>query len=381
MQQDDVAATGWDRDTIERRGLPVRRISAAEVRELELALSHAGSCGKGMFEMAPADFPVGPACVAMLGEVVDQVRGELGFCVLRGLPVQRWTTDEIRMLFWGLGLHVGVPRPQNRVSSFLTDVTDAGTDYRSSTGRGYTSRAALDFHTDAGDMVALLCIRPALSGGTSALASGVRIFEEIRSQRPELAAALCEPFVFSRQGDEAPGQAPYYAASVFGHADRRFACYVRPTHHILNAQKNFPEVPRLDDRQAEALELLYSTMARTDLCVHMCFEPGDIQVIDNYRVVHARTDYEDPPAPGLKRHLLRLWLDVPGSQALPASMRAAVEDVAASGVRAAVRGRGITPGIMRFEARQARHHGMYLRVYPQDELERAGIDAAPASAG
>jgi hypothetical protein len=40
----------------------------------------------------------------------------------------------------------------------------------------------------------------------------------------------------------------------------------------------------------------------------MNFEPGDVQLISNHTVVHARTAYED--APESERHLLRLWLSL-----------------------------------------------------------------------
>ena len=38
------------------------------------------------------------------------------------------------------------------------------------------------------------------------------------------------------------------------------------------------------------------------------FAPGDIQLLSNHTVLHARTDYEDHAEPDRKRHLLRLWL-------------------------------------------------------------------------
>jgi hypothetical protein len=40
----------------------------------------------------------------------------------------------------------------------------------------------------------------------------------------------------------------------------------------------------------------------------MDLEPGDVQLISNHTVIHARTDYEDYPEDDRKRHLLRLWI-------------------------------------------------------------------------
>jgi alpha-ketoglutarate-dependent taurine dioxygenase len=40
----------------------------------------------------------------------------------------------------------------------------------------------------------------------------------------------------------------------------------------------------------------------------MQLEPGDVQLVSNHSVVHARTAYvDDPSSP---RHLLRLWLSL-----------------------------------------------------------------------
>ena len=353
----------WDRAAIAADTTWERRLTLAEIADLERALGHALARGKPLFEMEPQDLPLGAPSRGLLREALAQIGQKTGFQLLRGFPVERWSAEQMRVLFWGLGLHFGVARPQGKTSLFLTDVRNTSdTDYRSSTGRGYNSNAALDFHTDSGDIVGLMCLQTAASGGTSAIASGVRIHNEMLAQRPDLVEALYAPLHFSRQGDEAPEERPYYRASVFGSAQGRFACFVRPTHHVLNAQKNFPELPRLTPLQQEALDLLSVTMQRDDLCFHMDFEPGDIQLIDNYSVVHARTNYTDHPDPARKRHLLRLWLALPGGQPLPDQWSEAFKDVAPGAVRGGVRGREITPDIVAFERRMADHHGMHFRI-------------------
>ena len=42
----------------------------------------------------------------------------------------------------------------------------------------------------------------------------------------------------------------------------------------------------------------------------MDLQPGDIQLVSNHSVLHARTEYEEWPEPERKRHLLRLWLSL-----------------------------------------------------------------------
>ena len=43
--------------------------------------------------------------------------------------------------------------------------------------------------------------------------------------------------------------------------------------------------------------------------VLMDFQPGDIQFINNFHVLHGRTAYEDDRDHGQVRHLKRLWLE------------------------------------------------------------------------
>ena len=40
----------------------------------------------------------------------------------------------------------------------------------------------------------------------------------------------------------------------------------------------------------------------------MDLQPGDMQFVNNYHVLHARTAYEDDRETGEIRHLKRLWL-------------------------------------------------------------------------
>jgi hypothetical protein len=41
----------------------------------------------------------------------------------------------------------------------------------------------------------------------------------------------------------------------------------------------------------------------------MDFQPGDMQFINNYHVLHGRAEYVDDRASGQVRHLKRLWLE------------------------------------------------------------------------
>ena len=46
-------------------------------------------------------------------------------------------------------------------------------------------------------------------------------------------------------------------------------------------------------------------------------EPGDIQIVSNFSIFHARDAFIDYSEPKLKRHMLRLWLGLPEGRMLP----------------------------------------------------------------
>jgi len=357
---------GWTRADLEQDSSWIYHLTDTEITGLELALKHALKTGKSFFEMSPQDFPLNQAIIDRLKQVVASTQTVYGFKLVRGFPVEHWTEEQLRIFYWGLGLHIGVPRPQGKASAFMSDVRDAGGVYRASTGRGYNTSSRLDFHADGSDMVGLLVVRTAKSGGSSLIVSSISAHNAMLRERPDLVEVLYRPFTFSRQGEQSPEEAPYYQAPVFGLEQGNFVCrHIR--NHITSAQLSFPEVPRLTPQQTEALDLLDTTLAREDLCYHMTFEQGDLQFINNHIVLHARTEYEDYEEPERKRFLLRLWLALPEGQPLPAGLKDAYKDVTPKAVRGGFRGINITPEIQEFEARLAREHDMEFNVYQRQK--------------
>lgn len=357
---------GWRRAEVESDPSWAVRLSDPEIADFETGLDSASRSGRGLFDLSRRDFAFGPAATRRLRASVEETQHGRGFQLMRGFPVERWSVDDARLLFWGLGLHLGVPRPQGKASQFMSDVSDAGGTYRSTAGRGYNTKSALDFHADGSDLVGLLCLRTARSGGESLIASSVAAHNAMLAERPDLVRSLYGLFTFSRQGEQAPEEPLHYEAAIFGVKDGRFACrHIR--NHIKSAQLSFPEVPRLTALQTEALDYFDAVLCRPELCFRMNFEPGDLQLINNHVVLHSRTDYEDFDEPSRKRHLLRLWIASPDAPALPASWALAYKDVSARAVRGGFRGTGITPEVEAFERRLAAEHHMDFRIYADRE--------------
>ena len=322
MAQPILGRVAWRGDELAASSDWIRILTTPELNELDAALRSVQGRGLAWRDMTQEDFPI-PRLAASLAEVRRELEDGRGVVLLRRIPVERYTEDELRIIYWGLGLHAGTPRYQNPKGELIGDVRDENRLYGAvreavATGELRSSRnkarsaGPLRFHTDRVDVVTLLCVRPAASGGLSKIASAVAVHNAILARRPDLHALLCQPYYHTRQG-EAGGEARYYAMPLFATRDGRFTSQYSRT--FVEAAQRIPEVPRMTAAQDEALDLWAEVCE--ELCYTMDMRPGDIQLLNNHVVYHARTTYEDDPTPGRDRFLMRLWLSMPNSRALP----------------------------------------------------------------
>lgn len=285
--------------------------------ELRAALATARSRGAAIPALGAQDFPL-PALSASLRALAHEVVLGRGFVLIRGLDLDRLSVADAALIYWGIGSHMGCGRAQNAQGDMLGHVTDLGLDFHTDrNARGYQTRQRLPFHNDAMDIVGLLCLQTARSGGLSRLISSTTIYNAVLERRPDLAEAMTTPFCMDRRGEAPAGKKPYYEGALFEWVDERLFCRFNRT-YIESAQR-FAEVPRLSTSQIELLDLIDALCDESQLHLDMELQRGDMQFISNYTVLHSRTDYEDWPQSERRRYLLRLWLDTGLVPQLPAS--------------------------------------------------------------
>ena len=291
-------------------------LSPSEIAEIETAVRAGRARGLDIAGIRRDDFPL-----PSLGPVLDRLRTEVlegrGFVLLRGLPVEDRPIEESATAYWGIGAYFGSARSQNAKGHLLGHVYDLGAGLTTTNPslRGYATAERQNFHIDRCDVVALLCLRRAKSGGLSAIASSMTLHNVIAKRRPDLLERLYQPFPVDRRGEVPEGKAPFYEAPVFNeHAGYLSVLYSRQ--YIGSAQR-FPEARRLTADDIEALDLFAELANDPELRLDMNFVPGDIQFLHNHTILHARTAYEDWLDVERKRHLLRLWLAPPGARPLP----------------------------------------------------------------
>lgn len=297
-----------------REGEWLTHLSPADVEELEQAAEPLVGREAPVGTMTASDFPL-----PTLGPRLLELRKELiqgrGFGLLRGLPTGRYSEREAVTIFFGLGLHLGNARSQNAAGHVLGHVRNLGMDSSDPRVRVYQTKERQTFHTDSCDVVGLLCLNPAKSGGRSLLVSANTVFNEMRERRPDLAELLLEPIATDRRGEVPEGMLPYLLIPVFSwHQEYLTPFYQR---QYIDSAQRFPDAPRLTPKHVEALDLFDTLCNDPELNFSMMLERGDMQFVYNHAMLHDRTGFEDYEALDQRRHLLRLWLSVPGDRPLP----------------------------------------------------------------
>jgi hypothetical protein len=261
--------------------------------------------------------------IPSLNELIDSVNSDLsdgrGFALVRGFPVNELSEDELHLAYFGFGMHLGTPVRQNSNSELLTHIRDDRIEQTGKIKRLYRTRERQDFHTDAADIIGLLCLHEARRGGESKIVSSLAVYDEMMRRRPDLVDELRVPLYWDRQDEHKEGERPWFSlAPVFEHNGEPRIFYVG--WYIRNAQR-WSDVPRLTNKQLEAMELLESIANDPEFYLEMAFMPGDIQLLNNGRILHAREAYDDWEDPDKRRHLLRLWLAAHRFKSLEESLR------------------------------------------------------------
>jgi hypothetical protein len=250
-------------------------------------------------------FPL-PALADDIADWSHRLGDGLGFLRLREFPIDVLTPHEVELAYTGLGTHLGKPVGQNQHGELLTHIVDERLPEGFGKVRLYRTRMRQDFHSDGADIIGLLCLHTALRGGASRIVSSGALYNEILRTRPDLLDELYAPMCWDRQGDHASGEPPWFQLapiSDLGGVPRLF--YIG--WYIRDAQQH-ADVPRLTPAQLEAMELLESLANDPAFHLEMQFEPGDVQLLNNGRILHAREAYDDHDDLDERRHLLRLWL-------------------------------------------------------------------------
>lgn len=295
--------------------LPVPDEVADELRRIAVRLAPDGLV---MDPLRPRP-ALSPESRSFIADVYCRLAGEPGFVVLTGFPIrdQPGLTERIYELFGSL---LGTPVRENAFEEhFVARVEAVGRDRSRPGPQGYRRPIELPFHVDAcTDLIGLLCVRPAERGGISRVISSMRLHNVMLDECPALLSELYQPLPFKVPPLRVPDgcEAPRWCRiPMFSQFKGRFAAQC--DRGFVEQTQAFDDAPPLTQLQVAAFDAVDEVLSRPDLWLEMNLRAGDLQLVNNLLVMHARTAYQDE-SPGPGRLLLRMHLAFADSPALPA---------------------------------------------------------------
>jgi len=303
-------------------------MTATQLRDIEGAMGRVKAAELGLDDLQREHFEL-PSLRPVVDEIRHQIEEGRGFVVVRRLPVEAYSKDDLAMIFWGIGTHLGRGLSQSVLGDRLGHVKDFSRE--DPLARAYRNKQELSPHTDSCDLVGLFCLRAAQSGGVSRLTSAVTVHNVLRDEHPAVLERLYRGYSFHRRGEEQPGELAYtpYRVPVYSNTEGSVSArYVRTYVEAGEAAAGRP----MDDAELTVLNRFEEVTKRPDLMLEFTLRPGEMYFINNYTILHARTAFDDGDAEeDRRRHLLQLWLEVSG-------MRSVHPYIQKNGI-AAVRGR------------------------------------------
>ena len=286
------------------------RLAAAHLDELDAALAHSHVVSDEILDITADDFPL-PTLGPLLREFVRELIDGRGFGRIGTIDVERLGPDNASRIYWGIGMHLGEPWPQNAKGHLLGNVRDEGKRPGDPTARGNEiGGSPLTFHSDGSDLVGLMCLDAGSSGGESLVTNALFAHNELARTEPELATELYGSLPYDFRGEHRRGATPFYFVPTFtrhvgSDCERLFIRYIRP---FIEASQRHPDAPRLTERQRTAMDAYDALINAPENRVEMLLQPGEMQFVNNYHVLHGRRGYVDDVDVGRVRWLKRLWL-------------------------------------------------------------------------
>jgi hypothetical protein len=303
----------------------IYQLSAEELAELDSAVNSIPVDIPVLYQATAKDFPL-PYLSKALAGLDDELHRGRGFILLRGIPVDRYDEDQLAAIFWGIGSHFGTGLAQSLKGDRLGHVIDRsgpGSDPRHM--RNYELGGNLRMHTDLNnDVVGLMMLQHAKSGGESRIASSLTVHNIILREHPEFLEPLYRGYHFHILGsdrdtdrgtdrDRAARLTDHRIPIFIDHGDA-VSCHYNPSPIDRSVQRGGVT---LSKTEAGAVRFVAEVAARPGIYLDMALQRGDIQLLNNHAILHGRTDYQDYPEMVRRRHLLRLWLRSARSQKQP----------------------------------------------------------------
>jgi hypothetical protein len=303
----------WDAKSLRSITSWRMQVAGATLHEFQQAVSGLSLDNTFLDNYSHGDIKI-PSLERLAGRIKHELQHGSGVVWLKPICNSEFNTAQKKFFYLAIGEAMG-----STMGNYgrLYDVRDRGGSYKKQPIPVSQTHATTGFHTDSSalntmpDIVALLCLRPAHTGGASLIVSAARIHEELRKNDLDTLKILYREFIRDvvtpgSCKSESPltnNRFPIFSRGLYspGVSFRYMRYWIEKGHLEANI--------RLTEKEISALNTLDEVLNLPRLAVKFKLAAGDHLWVNNHLVAHNRTKYgEDPQRP---RHFVRMWISTP----------------------------------------------------------------------
>ena len=234
----------------------------------------------------------------------------IGFFVIDGECFSDFSREETTEIYTKICKTLGTLYVQNIKNERFVAIKDEGKSMMSG-GRYHQTKEGGSFHTDSPqwekvpDFIGMCCINPAKKGGESKFVSAYSIHNEMLKEHKHFLEMLYEQFHFDKRGEYESGESPTVFEPIFTYNNNQLK--LRYLRDYVNDGQKIQNSP-LSKEQNEALDCLDKIIHDENLAVSYDLRQYDMVFLNNGRVMHGRTSFEDIEDIEKKRLMIRTWI-------------------------------------------------------------------------
>jgi len=234
----------------------------------------------------------------------------IGFFVIDGQCFSDFSREETTEIYNKICKILGTLYVQNIKNERFVEIKDEGKSMISG-GRYHQTKEGGSFHTDSPqwkkvpDFIGMCCINPAKKGGESKFVSAYSIHNEMLKEHKHFLEMLYEQFHFDKRGEYKSGESSTVFESIFTYNDNQLK--LRYLRDYINDGHKIQNIP-LSKEQNEALDCFDKIIHDENLAVSYELKQYDMVFLNNDRVMHGRTSFEDFEDVEKKRLMIRTWI-------------------------------------------------------------------------
>jgi hypothetical protein len=310
LKHEVTNTSAWKGDELKSDSSWIRILTEDEINEIEITLDSIKQTGLPFSKITSEMFKL-PLLGKVLIDVQNSIDNNRGLFLLKGFPAEKYDVNDLEKLIFGISTHIGNMIVEDTEGTLIDHVTDRGASYDNISVRGYTTNAELTPHCDSGDVLGLMCIRPAKEGGLNTITSSMSIYNEVLKNHPEYLEPLYRGFHFNIRGNGPPGKwvdATKHRVPIYSFYKGNLSC--RYNQKAILTAEELDVVPKLTKLEIDAINYVAEVAMMPELRFDVMLEPGDILLLNNHTVFHTRSSFTDFDEVEKRRLLLRLWINL-----------------------------------------------------------------------